>query len=132
VKVLLLLKIMVAAACSGPPPSGLLQGISYIFRADFHRELPARGLLFRMRKRLVWLCLGLLHLFLTDPYLWFSELPNLPPPWFLLTRPPYSTMVWAGAGGPGARAKKTTIRAVTNNLFTRPSSLANSPGAPPL
>ena len=112
-------------------PHALPHKFPYIFRADFH-ELPARGLLFRMRQRLALLCFGLPPLFLADSNLLFSELPNLPLPWFLLARPPYSTAVWAGAGGPGARARETTIRAVIHNLFTRPSSKANSPGAPPL
>jgi hypothetical protein len=117
----------------GRPYQASLRGIFYIFfRVDFRHELPARGLLFRTRQCLALLCLGVLCLVLTDRNLWFSEAPSLPPPWFWLTRPPYST-IWAAAGAPGARARPTTITTITSSLFTK-TVLKNKfrRGSPPL
>jgi len=90
----------------------------YIFRADFRHEFPARGLrlLTRQPSPLPFfgrLCLFFFH----DPDLWFPAPARLTPFW--LARLPYSTMVWASPGAPGARPRKTTIKTATNNFFTK-------------
>jgi hypothetical protein len=65
--------------CRGRAPPQLS---SYIFRAVFRHERPARGFLFRTRQRLALAFLWVLGLVRTDLNLWFSEAPNLWLPWF--------------------------------------------------
>ena len=70
---------------------------------------------------------------LRRPELMAQRFTQFAPPLVLAHQAAASTALWAAAGGPGTRARATTIRAVIHNLFTIPSSLpntANSPGAP--
>jgi hypothetical protein len=67
-------------SCLGTPLCAqALLGRLYFFRACFH-ELPARGLLFRTPQPLAFFRLCQLPFCFADPYVWFTELPNLAAP----------------------------------------------------